>query len=565
MSNNYNIRLNPEEPSREDIQRRMDFGALLEQFEQPATAPPPREAKLRSLPRLAYVLGAAAAVALLVLFLPGLLRETQLTPETYFAQQDYVHPPLAQLEQSFQVRTVSHPHQGGIIEYPSGSKVVIPAAAFMNDRGNIVGGEVKLFYRELHDYIDFFVGGIPMDYDSLGYQRYLTSAGMVEVYAEKNGERLSLAPGKALQVELVSEVTVDNYFSLPNYFVYQLDTINRTWRYRNVDMMQFVEEDHWTDEEDNTPAGRWRKAQAQLDVDYQQALQDLQLSDPLPAAPIAPTKADGNSVTFELDFQNGDLAIDSASELQAQDLDFLHEGTIWEIAPESQAINLNALRVNWESVRLKKLANQRYELVLVHPENEETLIVAPVLLGEKFTAAKRTYEAEKAAYDAAVQAREDRLADSRMAIRQTFDQRKADLQNSLATDLQSDAGPLKRKIINRFVVGEFGIYNCAQPIDAPRTVTGMRYRTTTGDELENVTAYVVNPAQNTIYRYLANEAAPLGVPTDERDNILWIVDKEGNISRTTLPGQQDGDAEIALEKVAPPVQSAKELRRVLSL
>ena len=179
MEKNYNFRFKLEEPSSEDIQQRMDFAALLQQYE---AAPAPALARGR-VRRLVYLVSAAAAAVLLLVSLFFWSQPKQFTPEEYFAQQDYVHPPLPNLQPPYQKNTVADAYKGGIIEYPSGSRLVVPASAFMNDRGKLIGGEVEVHYRELHDYIDFFVSGIPLAYDSVGLQRYLTSAGMVEIYA----------------------------------------------------------------------------------------------------------------------------------------------------------------------------------------------------------------------------------------------------------------------------------------------------------------------------------------------------------------------------------------------
>lgn len=561
MEKNYNIRFNLEEPSKEAIRKRMDFDALLNQFEESQPAPAARPAKVR---RLVYVLSAAAAAIALLLLIPVLTRQqSTLSPEAYFAQQHFVAPPIGQLSLDFQKESITDPHKGGIIEYPSGSRLVVPAAAFMTDRGALVGGEVEVFYRELHDYVDFFVAGIPMAYDSLGTQRYLTSAGMVEVYAEQNGKRLQLAPGKAIQVELVSEVPVNDYFTLPNYYIYQLDTAARSWVYRNVDMLQFVAEDNWPDGDTGSPEALWKGQLAQLETEYQQSLQELQDGYPLPPAPLMPTQAKGDRPTLELDFLNGDIALDAGSDLQAEDLAYLHQGTIWEIAPESPAVDPRAFRVTWESVRLRRLNAQRFELTLVHSQNEETIIVTPVLLGANYERAMIAYEAARKGYDAATQAREEYLIAGRESLQAAFNLKKKALQEELSQEIQNLNQPLTRKVVNRFVVNTFGVWNCAQPINAPRTITGVNYVDDAGTPIENVTAYVVNPRQNTVYRYLANNKAPLGVPDDE--SLLWIVKDDGNISISTLEEGQTKEGEVQLKTVAPPVKSSKELRKLLSL
>jgi len=561
MERNYNFKRNPEEPGSEDIRQRMDFDALLREFEAQPAVKTNGGARIR---RLIYLSTAVAAAVALLLVVPFLSGNKPLSPEEYFAQQEFVHIPLAQQELQVPYTTlpVADAHKGGVIDYPSGSRLVIPAAAFMNDRGRLVGGEVAIHYRELHDYIDFFVSGIPLAYDSVGMQRYLTSAGMVEVYAEQNGKRLQMAPGKAIQVELRSEVVVKDYFSLPKYHVYQLDTASRTWQYRNVDMLQFVEEDLISGLA-NTPQQRWQKELGNLEEEYEKALQDLQMDYPLPSAPVAPAQANGNRPTLELDFAQGALALDPASDLQPEDLAYLHAGTIWEIAPESPEVDPRAFRVSWETVKLRRLNAQRFELTLQHRDNEETLIVAPVLLGANYQKALVKYQQELAAYDAMVTLREEQIGGESEQLQSQFMARKEALKERLEQEFQSQPGELRRQVVNRFVVSEFGVWNCAQPIDAPSTVQGIQYRTEEGQAIENMTAYVVNREYNTVFRYLASSTAPIGV-TPASDNLLWVVDEQGEISRIELKQLYDDGAELVLETVTPPVKTRADLRKALS-
>lgn len=559
MEKNYNFKFNLEEPDSDAIRQHMDFDALLGQFEEQAV-PRARQTRIR---RLIYTASAAAAALLLLLVVPSLFQNDSLTAEAYFARQDFVRAPIADLDQPYQVKNVADAHRGGVIDYPSGSRLVIPAAAFMDDRGKLIGGEVEIHYRELHDYIDFFASGIPMAYDSVGMQRYLTSAGMVEVYAEQDGRRLRLAPGKAVQVELRSEVTVDNYFMLPNYYVYLLDTVNRTWEYQNIDILQFAEEEEWEPGASATPQRRWQQELRLLEADYESALQELQANNPVPAAPTSPRQATGNRPTLELDFVNGDLPLDPASDLQVDDLTYLHAGTIWEILPESPKVDPRAFQVEWEQVRLRRLDAQQFELTLQHSANEETLLVAPVLLGADYQRALQQYEQEKAAYDAQVAVRQRQIAEASDKLQATFTERKLALQETLSQELQNRPGPLRREVINRFVVTAFGVWNCARPTVAPATVTGVKYVLESGQAIENTTAYVVNEEQNTIFRYLASSTAPVGI-TPAADNLLWIVSETGGISIARLDQPFEEGADLVLETVTPPVQNRKELRDALS-
>jgi len=185
MSNNYHIKFNQQQPSSEDIAKHKDFGALLAQFEaEKETAPQPVRRRPARIRQLYYVSGAVAAApigALLMIGIPD-FSGSALSEKEYFAQQDYVNPPLNHIKPTFASFKVDV-NQGGVYEYESGSRIVVPAAAFMNDYGSLISGEVEIFYREMHDHVDFFMAGIPMTYDSAGVTYSMESAGMVEIYA----------------------------------------------------------------------------------------------------------------------------------------------------------------------------------------------------------------------------------------------------------------------------------------------------------------------------------------------------------------------------------------------
>lgn len=557
MENNYNFHINPKEPSSDNIRAHMDFDALLGEFESKQE----QNKKQFGLHRFVYIAGVAASLLFILFF-------SFSTENTFFnsnntTQQAFIHKPLKNIEAQYEVSTVADVHQGGIISYQSGSKLVVPAAAFVNDRGQAIGGNVQVYYRELHDYVDFFVSGIPMAYDSVGLSRILNSSGMVEIYAEQNGERLSLAPGKSIQVELISEVKVDDYFSLPKYKVYQLDTANKTWQYRNIDMLQFVEEDQWSSNGISSPQQQWQQQLLKLNESYQQALADLQVQHPIPTAPIKPTQAKGKRPTLELDFQNGTLALDPLSQLQQEDIDRLHNGTIWEITADSPEVDPRAFNVTWESVRLKRLNKQRYELTLVHAKNEETLIVEPVLLGGDYEAAVNNYQADLQKYNQDVVLREQEIEYRRANLQDEFDQRRKDLQTSFENKLHDQSTQLRRKIINRFVVNEFGTWACGNTqLNKDEGQASISFVDQDGQAFKQATAYVVNDQQNTLYRFASNKKvnAPLN---SNGQNLIWIVDQAGNISISHV-AKANADGTIELRAIQESIESEEQLRKVLS-
>lgn len=548
MGNNYDFKFNPRLPSREEIQRHKNFGALLRKYARQQEGR--RTRRLRRLRVLSLSSAAAAAVAAIAIVLGGVFsapEQPALTAEQYFAQQDFVNPPLSEAIQpqftSFRVDA----NQGGVYEYPSGSRLVVPAAAFADDRGKLIEGEVDIRYREMHDYVDFFLAGIPMSYDSAGVQYQLESAGMIEIYAEQNGKRVQLVPGKYIDVELVSEIIVPslNINVPPRYKVYQLDTFAREWLYQDIDNIQFIEEETI---EENDPLFQYKQQLlAQYDAIESEAAEELRAIEsalPKPVEPLRPYRADPGRPTLELNFLDGSLNIEDTQNGQVQDelakLQQMYRGVIWQISPSSPAFDERAFSVNWQSARIRPANNRDYELTLIHPQNQLTLIVSPVLTGADFENALQLYEEELQDFKTAMAEWEAQVREKREALMAGVERQKAEALKEYDNKLnelraagldfgQSTQYLVKRKAVNRFKATGFGFWNCDRLIPPAEHRVQAAFKDQHGNFYRHHTAYLVDRGMNTVYRLYATDETPLRFDADS-DNLLWIVTDDQKIA-----------------------------------
>ncbi|HEU4719520.1 MAG TPA: hypothetical protein VFU15_16870, partial [Bacteroidia bacterium] len=113
---------------------------------------------------------------------------------------------------------------GAELDYPSGTKISIPANAFVDANGNAVTGNVTIDYREFRDPVDILLSGIPMDYDSAGHNGHFVSAGMFEMNASVDGKEVFLAPGKKVDMKFAVVDTASDF----NF--YKLDE-QEGWQY----------------------------------------------------------------------------------------------------------------------------------------------------------------------------------------------------------------------------------------------------------------------------------------------------------------------------------------------
>lgn len=106
------------------------------------------------------------------------------------------------------------------------SRIYVPPYTFYLD-GKVYDGKVLLKYREFVDQLDILLNHIPMMYAENDKQHVLESGGMFELKAYGNGQLLSFAPNKKIQVQLSSKFDVtggETYILNPSTNLWQKET-----------------------------------------------------------------------------------------------------------------------------------------------------------------------------------------------------------------------------------------------------------------------------------------------------------------------------------------------------
>ncbi len=136
-----------------------------------------------------------------------------------------VSPPLPLLDITPQQTTVNAA-TGQIITSRHQSVITIPPDAFVDKEGNTVSGNVQVQYREFYNYMDFFLSGIPMNYDSGNTDSQLESAGMFELTAYNGKEPLFVNQNNRINVMMAS------LKNTPGYNLYFFDKQQKKWIYK---------------------------------------------------------------------------------------------------------------------------------------------------------------------------------------------------------------------------------------------------------------------------------------------------------------------------------------------
>ena len=589
MKKRFDIKLNPRRLTSQQIARHKNFDALLKKFKsEPRYQPIVR--------RLMYVAGAMAAVLAGLFFFTQVFtgQGYELREQAFFAAQKFVNPPLSDVKPAFAKFDVN-PTAGGVYVYPSGSRLIVPGAAFVDETGQALKGEVTLHYREMHDFVDFFLSGIPMTYDSAGVSYNLESAGMIEIFAEQNGKRVNMAPGKSINVELVSRVNVSPTLEVPNgYNIYKLDEEIRSWEYREIDRIQVLEDEMGVELNENSPFYPARKELKEkmqaIQITAANEMAKIEASIPSAKEPLKPIRANGSDYVFDLDLKDlfppslsplGDSSAFNPAKEELRQLYRKYEKMLWQLSPQSN-ITPERLQNEFGSVtglRIHKLNNRDFELTLEKNGQSLTVIVNPVLSGSDYDKAMAEFNRDFEVWQKQVRDREAQLADQKEALRKridenrrlaqlTFEERIAELRKQ-GLDYAASDEIIKKKVVNRFTASGFGIWNCDRPLPPEMIQLAVTFKDQHNKVFKNTTVYLVDKSRNTVYRFLTEDGTELRFNKNS-ENMLWLVTEENKIAvfrpedfKKINPASKEQT--FVLETVDRKIEDENDVREVLLL
>lgn len=136
----------------------------------------------------------------------------------------FIVPPIPQLNIQPTDLIVSG-NRDTVINYPSGTKLFIPANAFTYANNTPAAGPFRIRFREFHDQVDQMLSGIPMICDSAGVKKQFESAGMFDVMGFEGDDPVYIKEGKELVVDMPTHDLRNNFN------VYYLDTVQKKWNY----------------------------------------------------------------------------------------------------------------------------------------------------------------------------------------------------------------------------------------------------------------------------------------------------------------------------------------------
>jgi len=330
----------------------------------------------------------------------------EATPEV---QQAFIQPPFGDVNVPFK-QFALEAAEGGTFSYETGSRLHVPANAFLDDSGKVVQGKVDLHYREFTNQAEILVSGIPMAVAPDSNQ-YLESAGMMEIEAFQNGQRLFPNQNSPIQIDMAS------MFEADNYNLYELDTNQRSW----------------IEKRKNLPVNRPQASASEFkEPNYDKLAANAGI-----LKPITPRKADPKRYKFKYKI---DL-----SEFPEMNI---YDGIEWEYAGKRKSENPEknpwVLRAFWYEMDLDKTKREGiYKLTLKTQDKTFVTTVRPV-----FDAADMDY---------ALDVFEDKVANYRSFVGK---KKAATRKWKQEQERKQRIAASNAKIYRTFEVQSFGIYNC---------------------------------------------------------------------------------------------------------
>lgn len=274
-------------------------------------------------------------------------------------QDKFIDKPLKDVETPFQEYKVNA-QKGDTLIYQTGSIILFHPSSFVDAKGAIVEGEVRVRYREFFSPVDYYLSGIPMVYDSSGSQYVFKSTAMFELVAAQNGIPVYVNQQQKPEVHIARNSTEPSN-------LYFLDTIGKKWIYKGTTVVTKVP-DNASDKEtsNNVP-----NANVPL------------------LEPVKPEKATNSSPIIK-------IVVDSASFKEL----VVYNNLKFQLDVKEKNFNPKDADEEWSNVVLHKGKTKgNYIVKFSNSKRAVEYNAKPVLEGADYEKALKVYEQKRKEYD----------------------------------------------------------------------------------------------------------------------------------------------------------------------
>jgi hypothetical protein len=385
-------------------------------------------------------------IAALIILIILLISKCNCNGNKNIVKTSIVNPPIKESDMPYTEYKVNA-SKGDTILYKSGTVISFPPDAFVDEKGNIIKGDVQIKYREFSKPIDFFLSGIPMDYDSAGIKYTFESAGMCEIRALKDGRPVFVNQKSTPEVNIAT----NNKDIAQN--LYYLDTASGKWI--NKGKSEILE------------LGK---------TSMTTTMPDIGLSTSNLVEPVRPHKVEDDLPLIK-------VTIDPESFKELMVYDNLY----FQLDKSEANFNPNDSYTRWDDIQLQKankhgLYNIKFSKIIYDPKFNKSVKsvsykVHPVLDEKNYAKALQTFEKQNLKYQSELKQLQQRQAANREAyIKDSIKNRELDIANARTEKLNEyiearngelEAKDISMRLLRSFPIQRFGYWNCDNPLPPP--------------------------------------------------------------------------------------------------
>jgi len=362
-----------------------------------------------------------------------------------------------------------NPAKDTIVKHKSGAIIEVPKNAFLNAKGEVVAEDVNLKFRAFSNPLEIYLAGIPMTATINGEEKVYESAGMFEIIADKNGEKLYV--NKKSKVK----VTLESFENDTNFNTYDLEEETGAWVETGKDETRF------------------KTKKEELNK--------------IPKRPTPPKKAGRHAFQIE--------------DMLYEDSEISKYENVWFTPVDGKSCGFDS-----KDIKLKDLKNGTFEVTFVPwIEVEGTKTTCACYLSFKddseYSLAMKDYQKKYAKLIASEKA-------ARAAIEKEWNTYDVKLQEYKVFRARKEVKELKgsQKILRTLQVNNFGFVNCDRPINYPQGAKILvTYVNANGQEIKLKNVVLIEKGRNALFRYKSEIKF-----NPNKENLLWGITKNGKLA-----------------------------------
>ena len=282
----------------------------------------------------------------------GSSRNADLSKDSLKISTSFIKPPITGVNVPVEEFSFSA-EQGDTLFPNSGSIILFPPNSLVDQNGNLVKGKVDVTYREFIDPVDFFVSGIPMNYEMNNTNYTFESSGMIEIKVTQLNVPVFVNPSNRPEVNLLTNN------SDPEHNLYFLDTVQKKWIEKGKDLITNLKRSN-----NNSRKKTNLEPTAQNNT-----------------TAVKPIKASGGPV-FEIEVSPGDFP----------ELD-IYRNVKFEIDKSEKKYNPKDAEIEWNDVRATKSSKEGlYLITFSTPNKKVTYLARPVFEGKDYDQAIKAFD-----------------------------------------------------------------------------------------------------------------------------------------------------------------------------